>query len=236
MSLIIVWYYVTIPTLPVSLAEKLIVKGVVNMKFSREELRNIGIDDEKLEQVMSLYGSSVNEYKDTISKKEGAIETLTAERDQYKTRVEEQSSQLDELNNKVKSGEDLTETINALKAANQEKDEKYQQEIEQIKLNYEISNALTVAGAKNSKAVLALINSDDIKLSEEGNGLIGLDEQLEKLKQTDDYLFNTSNNDNTQQSDVGNEYNPGNIKGNAGNGNNNEVAIGRAAAERLFKK
>lgn len=207
------------------------------MKFSREELRNIGIEDEKLEQVMSLYGSSVNEYKDTISKKEGSIETLSAERDQYKTRVEEQSSQLDELNNKVKNGNDLTETINELKAANQSKDEQYQQEIERVKLNYEISNALTVAGAKNSKAVLALINSDDIKLSEEGNGLIGLDDQLEQLKQSDDYLFNTSdNNNNSNYSIAGNEYNPGSIKGNVGGGNNNEVATGRAAAERLFKK
>lgn len=206
------------------------------MKFTREELRNIGIEDEKLEQVMSLYGSSVNEYKEKLSKKEGEIEALSTERDQYKTRVEEQSSQLDELNNKVKNGEDLTETINALKKANQEKDDQYQQEIERVKLNYEISNALTVAGAKNSKAVLALINSDDIKLSQEGHGLIGLDEQLEQLKQTDDYLFNTSDNGNNSNSNTGNEYNPGTLKGNAGDGNNNEVAAGRAAAERLFKK
>ncbi|MCC2087894.1 phage scaffolding protein [Mammaliicoccus sciuri] len=207
------------------------------MKFSREELRNIGIEDDKLDQVMSLYGNAVNELKDTVSKKEGVIETLSAERDQYKSRVEEQSSQLDELNNKVKNGEDLSDTINALKVANQEKDEQHRQEIEQVKLNYEISNALTVAGAKNSKAVLALINSDEIKLSQEGHGLIGLDEQLEQLKQTDEYLFNTSdNNNNSSSNNAGNEYNPGTIKGNPGNGNNNEVAIGRAAAERLFKK
>ena len=63
-------------------------------------------------------------------------------------------------------------------------------EIAALKLDYEISRALTAAGARNDKAVKALLDDAQIKL--EDGKVIGLDEQLEKLRADNGYLFNDS--------------------------------------------
>ncbi|HIG0360400.1 TPA: phage scaffolding protein [Clostridium sporogenes] len=59
--------------------------------------------------------------------------------------------------------------------------------IADMQFNYAIEKALGKAGAKNSKAVEALLDREKIKL--DGETLIGLDEQLTGLKTSDPYLF-----------------------------------------------
>lgn len=205
------------------------------MKFSREELRKIGIEDEKLEQVMKLHGSAVDSLNESVSQKTSELEAAISERDSYKQRVEDQSNQLDELNNKVKNGEDLTEQIEALKNANKAKDDEHAKQVAKVKLNYEIEKELMNANARNSKAVLALIDSEVIKLNDEGNGVKGLSEQLEALKESDGYLFNdVTDNANDDEDKTDFTYNAGNNKGNAGQEGNNDIAIGKAAAARLL--
>ena len=44
-------------------------------------------------------------------------------------------------------------------------------------------------GAKNAKAIKALIDMDSVKLGENGE-LEGFDNQIEELKESDSYLFN----------------------------------------------
>ena len=44
------------------------------------------------------------------------------------------------------------------------------------------------AGAKNTKAVLALLDLDKVSVDEDGQ-LFGISEQLEELQKTDAYLF-----------------------------------------------
>jgi len=55
------------------------------------------------------------------------------------------------------------------------------------RVNHSIEVELIKVGARNNKAVLALLDMDKIKLSD--NGVVGLSEQLESLKTTDAYLF-----------------------------------------------
>lgn len=152
----------------------------------------------------------------------------------------------------MNSGEDLNEQIKALKEANTQKDEQHQQEMNKVKLRYEIDKELDRAGAKNRIAVMALVNQDDVSLSDE-DGIKGLSEQLESLKESDSYLFNDINNSDSQSngggSNVGSSqqqgdgtgnsdginYNAGQSKGNNGNPPA-EGTIGRKNAERLLAK
>lgn len=218
------------------------------MSFTREELRGIGIDDDKIEGIMSLHGKDVQDLKD----KEEQLKAQSSEAKQevklYKDRIEEQNSKLDELRNQVNSGEDLNEKIKALQDANKEKDEQHQQEMNKVKLRYEIDKELDRAGAKNRTAVMALVDENDVQLSDD-ESIEGLSEQLEKLKESDSYLFNDdgsqnggSQNGGTQgtnntnnQSDGGIDYNAGQVKGNNG-GQVPEGILGRKNAERLFNK
>jgi hypothetical protein len=64
---------------------------------------------------------------------------------------------------------------------------KYNTDIGKIKLESALDMALISAKSKNAKAVKALLNLDDIKL--DGDKLLGLDTQLEKVKTDNSYLF-----------------------------------------------
>ncbi|MDW4175302.1 phage scaffolding protein [Staphylococcus saprophyticus] len=218
------------------------------MSFTRDDLRNIGVEDSKVEEIMSLHGKDVQELKDKEEQLKAQHSEAKQEVKLYKDRIEEQNSKLDELRNQVNSGEDLNEKIKALQDANKQKDEQHQQEMNKVKLRYEIDKELDRAGAKNRVAVMALVDENDVQLSDE-EGLKGLGEQLEKLKESDSYLFNDdssqnegSQNDGTQgtnntnnQSSGGIDYNAGQVKGNNG-GKVSEGTLGRKNAERLFNK
>lgn len=97
-----------------------------------------------------------------------------------------------------------TDIENELKIANktieefQNKLDKYEKDYEKLKkdsekkigeiqFNYALEKALNKSGAKNSKAIKALIDNEKVKL--EGESIIGLDEQLKNLKTSDPYLF-----------------------------------------------
>nr|DAN79417.1 MAG TPA: minor structural protein [Caudoviricetes sp.] len=74
----------------------------------------------------------------------------------------------------------------------------YERQIEELnsqrqadKLNNYIDLGLTSANVRNLKAVKALLNMDSIKANDKGE-FEGLTEQLDALKESDGYLFNAS--------------------------------------------
>ncbi|MGW7919176.1 phage scaffolding protein [Staphylococcus xylosus] len=222
------------------------------MSFTREDLRNIGVEDSKVEEVMSLHGKDVQHLQSNLDVLKEKKQSAEQEVKLYKERVDEQNTKLDELRNQVNSGEDLNEKVKALQEANSQKDEQHKQEMNKVKLRYEIDKELDRTGARNKVAVMALVDQENVSLSDE-NGVQGLSEQLEKLKETDSYLFNddnsqSSNQDggngsneqngtdgNTQGSGTGVNYNAGQGKGNNGS-QVSEGTLGRKNAERLLKK
>ena len=118
------------------------------MAFSRDELKEIGISDEHVDSVMSLYGKNVQSLKDEIESHKQEKDQFKQEVKSYKERVNEQNEQLDELKVKASKGENLEEQINALQQANKDKDAEHEKEMNEVKLRYEIDNELNRAGAK----------------------------------------------------------------------------------------
>lgn len=152
------------------------------MAFSREELKNIGIDDEKINDVMTLYGKNIQSLKDSVDEEKRKAEENKKEVESYRKRINEQNDELDNLKEKINKGENLEEQINALKQANKEKDQQHIDEMNEVKLQYEIDKELNSAGAKNTTSVMALVNRDNISFDSE-KGLRGLKEQLDDLKE-----------------------------------------------------
>lgn len=91
------------------------------MAFSREELKNIGIDDEKINDVMTLYGKNIQSLKDSVDEEKRKAEENKKEVESYRKRINEQNDELDNLKEKINKGENLEEQINALKQVNKEK-------------------------------------------------------------------------------------------------------------------
>ncbi|MEG0377444.1 MAG: phage scaffolding protein [Eubacterium sp.] len=64
---------------------------------------------------------------------------------------------------------------------------KAQKQVDALKFDYAIKNALQGAKAKNTVAVKALLNLDGLK--QNGDEIVGLKEQIDKIKTDNDYLF-----------------------------------------------
>ncbi|KIL46164.1 phage scaffolding protein [Jeotgalibacillus campisalis] len=101
--------------------------------------------------------------------------------------IKDRDDQLESLGKKAKGHDDLTDEINRLKKENADKDADYQEKMAQRDFDDALKDALNSAKARNIKSVKANLDIEKIKL--DGDKLIGLDDQLSALKESDAYLF-----------------------------------------------
>jgi len=102
-----------------------------------------------------------------------------------------------EVNNKKKELEKKVELLEAdLRAFKEDSDtlllakNKLEEELKTTKLNNAIETTLIQTGAKNIRTVKALL--DMSKVVEDEEGIKGIEEQINALKQSDPYLFNNN--------------------------------------------
>ena len=95
---------------------------------------------------------------------------------------------LKNLKEAIKDNEELQNTITTLQEENRTQKETYEKEKAEIKYNYALTGAIEKSGAKNAKAIKAMLDLEKVKYVD--GTLIGLDEQIEALKKSDDYMFN----------------------------------------------
>src|SRR5690606_7427734 len=106
---------------------------------------------------------------------------------ELEAQLKERDNQLEELGKKATGSEQLTEEINKLKQANEQQAQEYEAKLQQQAFDTKISDARRDAKVRNPKAVKALLDAENIKL--DGDKLLGLDDQLSALKESDAYLF-----------------------------------------------
>ena len=104
--------------------------------------------------------------------------------------LQARDAQLEQLKQAAGNSEELKAQIEALQAENKKAAEEWQAKMSQMKLDFAIERALTTAKAKNIKAVKALLDMSKVKL--DGDQLLGLDDQLKVIQQSDPYLFGES--------------------------------------------
>ena len=158
----------------------------------KEKLLALGLTEEQVSQVLEQFkGYIPPERFNEINEAKKAAETAIAERDK----------QLNELKKGVGDNEELKKQIETLQAENKATKEKYESDIQTMRINNAIDNALTMAGAKNIKAVRALLDLEQIKV--DGEAVTGVEEQIKALTSADDskFLFNVK--PDNQQSPVG---------------------------------
>ncbi|MCT4583766.1 MAG: phage scaffolding protein, partial [Peptostreptococcaceae bacterium] len=142
----------------------------------------------------------------------------------YKKEIKKRDGQLKDLQDKVKEDTDLSKEIEILKEENRKTTEKYEADLKEKDFNYALERALTDSKVKNPKAVKALLNLDNIKV--DGDDLIGFKDQIEKLKESDSYLFNVEDN---------NSGGTGNITPVDNNTNNNNDSLGAMLAKQKME-
>lgn len=119
---------------------------------------------------------------------EEQAEKVLAETERLQKTLKERDKQLEGLKKASGDNAELQSQITALQQQNAEQQKAHKAELAQLKLDNAIDNALTAAGAKNLKAVRALLDMEKLQLGDDGK-LTGWPEQLEALQKSDGYLF-----------------------------------------------
>lgn len=118
----------------------------------------------------------------------GRFDEVNNQNKELKKSLEDRDAQLKELGEKTKGDDELTKRIAELTEQNKKTVEEYEAKIAARERDYAIDSELTKVGAKNLKAVKALLDNEKIVVKD--GQIVGLNEQLEALKKSDAYLFN----------------------------------------------
>lgn len=143
--------------------------------MKREFLEALGIDKDVVDKIMTENGNDINKTK----------EKLEAERDNYKGQLETTQNALKEF-----EGVDVKELkgkIDTLTADLTAKETDYQTKLTDMEFNSKLESLITGSGAKNAKAVKALLDLESIKSSK--NQDTDLQTALEACKKDNEYLF-----------------------------------------------
>lgn len=173
--------------------------------MKKEDLIALGIEEEAAKSIMALHGKTVTQLNAQVATAEG-------ERDQFKEQLDTNQSELNTLKESAKDNEELTKQLTEI----QEKMDTVKAETETKLLSqqkdFAIQSALDKVNTLDASIVLGLLDKDTIKVSDDG--VQGLKEQLDGLKESKSFLFKQEETTETSQQFVtpGNPANntPGN--------------------------
>lgn len=132
-----------------------------------EELTALGLTEEQATNVFALHGKE-------LTKLQNSVTTLTTERDGLKTQLGEANTKLTGYDPEWKAKAETAQT-------------EAQKQLEALKFDYALTDALKSAKVRDTVSVKAHLKADALKL--DGDNIIGLKEQLETLKSEKDFLF-----------------------------------------------
>jgi predicted RNase H-like nuclease (RuvC/YqgF family) len=181
------------------------------MEWLKKLLEAQGIDTSKIDAIINGANESM---KNFIPKER--FDSVNDEKKTYKQQVDDLNNQLETLKKTAGASEELKSQIQTLQTQISDKEK----EVAGVRLDSAINLALINAKAKNSKVVANLL--DKSKMTLDGDKVIGLEDQIKSIQQSDAYLFGEVNPGGT-----GEPGNPGGGKGNP----SGEVSIGKMLAE-----
>jgi len=147
--------------------------------MKREDLVKLEIAEELVDKIMALHGKDIEKHKTDLA-------AVTTERDGLKTQLADANTAIEGFKKLDVDG--IKAAADEWKAKAEQAEKDAQAQIHTLKFEHALDGALTGAKAKNGKAVRALLQADALKLNEDGS-ILGLKEQLEKIKSEADYLF-----------------------------------------------
>lgn len=156
-------------------------KDLESLGLTAEAIQKAELPSDLIDKIMGLHGKDIEIHKSKLA-------TLEGERDNLQTQLSDASKQIEGFKG-MKSPEDVEKAISDWKVKLDDAQKTYASQVAALKFDHALSDALTGAKVKNPKAVKALLNSDALKLNEADGSIIGLDDQITKLKESDAYLF-----------------------------------------------
>ena len=147
--------------------------------MTKEQLITFGVSEELATKIA---GESKKELEGYIEK--SRYSELEAEKNQLTESQKTLTKQLEEVKKNSGDNAELKKQIEEMQNANKAKEKEYTDNL----LDNAVEIALMSSGAKNSKAVKALLNLEKAVLGEDGK-ITGLEEQIKALKTAEDSSF-----------------------------------------------
>lgn len=154
------------------------------MSVTRDFLKDLGIEGDNLEKIMTEVGKSHTDSAELQKK----VDDLSSQNETLTAQVKERDSKIDELGKAEGLSQKYKDQLSDLQSQIKSKDEEFAGKLANVKKSNAIELALRDAGAKDTKILSPLLDQDVIKLDEKGE-ITGLKEQLEKIQESHDYLF-----------------------------------------------
>jgi len=169
------------------------------MEWLKELLKDAGVGDEKLNELISNINKEIPKYFIPKSK----YNEVTEAKKQLEEEIKVRNTQLEELKKSAGENENLKRQIEELQSANKQKDEEYQKQIKDLQITNAIKLALS-GKVHDEDLVASLINKDKL-IIEDGGKIVGLDEQINSLKESKSFLFKDDNSQQAGFQKIGNE-------------------------------
>ncbi|MGX7691802.1 phage scaffolding protein [Lactiplantibacillus plantarum] len=152
--------------------------------MERKDLEALGLDDKQTTEVMKLYNAGIEPIKQQVA-------DIKSELDSVKQQVVDRDGQIKSLGEQAGNSEKLNKQIAALQETIKTKDSEAAASLTKVKTDNAVQMALRDAKARDAKAIMPFIDMDTIKLGDDGQ-LTGITEQIEKLQESHNYLFDKS--------------------------------------------
>lgn len=153
-----------------------------------EDLVELGLDKDQIAGVFKIRGQEIEEDKQAKEALEQTKVDLEKANADLKTKV----TQLEESSVSVEDLESIKNEKSALESQITELQNQHKEDLNKVYYENALVSNLKEAGARDTKLVMSVLNSEEIKY--EDGKLVGLDEQLKTVKETHDYLFKQEDN------------------------------------------
>lgn len=151
--------------------------------MKKEELIKLGLDEETAKKVEA---ASIEELKGYVEKtKYSELETIKNQLEESNKTV---NKQLEDLKKNTGDAEALKAEIQKMQDENKNKETEYTNNIKKLKVDNAVELALIGAKAKNTKAVKALLNLENLEIGEDGK-VKGLEDQIKNLTKDEGTAF-----------------------------------------------
>lgn len=146
--------------------------------MKREFLEGLGLEKEAIDQIMAENGKDIEAEKAKATAAE-------ADRDKYKEQLDTATAELEKF--KDVEPEEMQATIEKLQADIKAKDEEYAAKEADRVFRDAVKEAISAAGGRSDKAIMAMLDLDTLKGSK--NQKNDIKAALEEVKKDNDYLF-----------------------------------------------
>lgn len=194
--------------------------------MNREQLKELQLDGDQINSIMSMYGKSTQALQSEITEKETALNELQT----AKATLESEKSALE---TKAQKLETVQSEIDELKTKNAE----LSNELSNNELDKRILKVIS-KDAHDPDDIFKFVNKDDFEYDEETGDITNFDDVINSVKESKPYLFSTPPEEKEPQ--VEDKKNNGNYSTNKQQGNEkdkpNYDEVGKDLVAQLYGK